>query len=265
MSPTCCWCALRHASGNLPSAAPWGRLARASFANYSPKAYCSRSPAVCSAWRLGLPASALCLPSAPQACRASAKMVLYVAVDWRVLVFTLAVSLATGILFGLFPAWTASRTDLNSVLKESSSRSGSGFRQGRTRALLVISQVSLALVLLIGSVLLIRTFIALQAVEPGFRPHNVLTLEMSLNGSRFQKTAGVAQLLRNGRERLNAIPGVDVSAAAYWLPDPCWRRAPVPDRWPAGRQRSSVWQPLDEYLAWLSGGLQHPRFTRPQF
>ena len=141
-----------------------------------------------------------------------------VAVDWRVLAFTLAVSLATSILFGLFPAWTASRTDLNSVLKESSSRSGSGFRQGRTRSLLVISQVSLALVLLIGSVLLIRTFLALHAVEPGFRLHNVLTLEMSLNGKRFQKTAGVAQLLRNGRERLNALPGVDVSAAGYWLP-----------------------------------------------
>jgi putative ABC transport system permease protein len=143
----------------------------------------------------------------------------FVGVDWRVLVFTLVVSLTTGILFGLFPAWIASRTDLNSVLKESSSRSGSGFRQGRTRSLLVISQVSLALVLLIGSVLLIRTFIALHAVEPGFRARNVLTLEMSLNGQRFQKTAGVAQLLRNARDRLNAIPGVDVSAAAYWLPN----------------------------------------------
>jgi putative ABC transport system permease protein len=142
----------------------------------------------------------------------------FVAIDWRVLAFTLAVSFATGILFGLFPAWTASRTDLNSVLKESSSRSGSGFRQGKTRSLLVISQVSLALVLLIGSVLLIRTFIALHAVEPGFRTRNVLTMEMSLNGKRFQKTAGVAQLLRNGCDRLNAIPGVDVSAAAYWLP-----------------------------------------------
>jgi predicted permease len=135
-----------------------------------------------------------------------------------VLAFTLVVSLVTGILFGLFPAWTASRTDLNSVLKESSSRSGSGFRQGRTRSLLVISQVSLALVLLIGSVLLIRTFMALHTVEPGFRARNVLTLEMSLTGQRFQKTAGVTQLLRNGRDRLNAIPGVDVSAAAYWLP-----------------------------------------------
>jgi putative ABC transport system permease protein len=142
-----------------------------------------------------------------------------VAVDWRVLAFTLAVSLATGIGFGLFPAWTASRTDLNSVLKESSSRSGTGFRQGRARSLLVISQVSLALVLLIGSVLLIRTFLALHAVEPGFRASNVLTMEMSLTGLRFQKTAGVAQLLRNGRDRLDAIPGVDVSAAAYWLPN----------------------------------------------
>jgi putative ABC transport system permease protein len=141
-----------------------------------------------------------------------------VGVDWRVLAFALAVSLATGILFGLFPAWTASRTDLNSVLKESSRRSGSGFRQGRTRSLLVISQVSLALVLLVGSALLIRTFIALHAVEPGFRARNVLTLEMSLTGERFQKTAGVAQLSRNGRDRLNAFPGVDVSAAAYWLP-----------------------------------------------
>ena len=67
--------------------------------------------------------------------------------------------------------------------------------------------------------LLIRTFIALHAVEPGFSARKVLTLEMSLNGQRYQKTAGVAQLLRNGRDRLNAIPGVEVSAAAYWLPN----------------------------------------------
>ena len=101
------------------------------------------------------------------------------AMDWRVLGFTLAVSLLTGILFGLFPAFTASRTDLNSTLKESSSRSGTGFRQGKARSLLVISEVSLALVLLIGAALLIRTFIALRAVSPGFDAHNVLTMEMS--------------------------------------------------------------------------------------
>jgi putative ABC transport system permease protein len=141
-----------------------------------------------------------------------------VGVDWRVLVFTLVVSLLTGILFGLFPAISTSRSDLNSSLKESSNRSGTGFRQSNARALLVVSEVSLALVLLIGSALLIRTFIALRAVNPGFDAHNVLTLEMSLTGDRFQKTGGVAQLSRDGRERLNAIPGVEASATTCCLP-----------------------------------------------
>ena len=141
-----------------------------------------------------------------------------IGLDWRVLAFTLAVSLATGILFGLFPAFTASRTDLNSTLKESSNRSGTGFRQGKARSLLVISEVSLALVLLVGSALLIRTFIALHAVGPGFDASNVLTMEMSLNGQRYQTSAGIAELLRDGRNRLNALPGVELAAACFWLP-----------------------------------------------
>jgi predicted permease len=141
-----------------------------------------------------------------------------VGVDWRVLLFTLGVSLLTGILFGLFPAFSASRTDLNSTLKESSSRSGTGFRQSKARSLLVISEVSLALVLLVGSALLIRTFLALRAVSPGFESHNILTMEMSLTGDRFNKTAGVAQLSREGRDRLNAIPGVEISASTCCLP-----------------------------------------------
>ncbi|HUH63764.1 MAG TPA: ABC transporter permease [Terracidiphilus sp.] len=141
-----------------------------------------------------------------------------IGIDWRVLGFTLAVSLLTGILFGVFPAFSASRTDLNSSLKESSNRSGTGFRQGKTRALLVVSEVSLALVLLIGAALLIRTFIALHDVNPGFDSHNVITMEMSLNGPRYEKTAGVAQLSREGRERLNAIPGVEDSAFTCCLP-----------------------------------------------
>ena len=141
-----------------------------------------------------------------------------IGLDWRVLGFTLGVSLLTGILFGLFPALAASRTDLNSTLKEGSNRFGTGFRQGKARSLLVISEVSLALVLLIGSALLIRTFVALHGVGPGFDSHNVLTMEMSLNGERYQTTAGAAQLIRDGRERLNALPNVELSAAAYWLP-----------------------------------------------
>jgi len=141
-----------------------------------------------------------------------------VGIDWRVLAFTLVVSLVTGILFGLFPAIGASRPDLNSTLKESSNRAGTGFRQNKARSLLVISEVSLALILLVGAALLIRTFVALRTVDPGFNPHNVLTMYMSLTGDRFEKTAGVAQLARLGRERLNAIPGVEASASTCCLP-----------------------------------------------
>jgi predicted permease len=140
-----------------------------------------------------------------------------VGMDLRVLGFTLGVSLLTGILFGLFPALSASRCNLNSALKESGNRSS--VREGKARSLLVISEVSLALVLLICAALLIRTFVALRGVRPGFDAHNVLTMEMSLNGERYQTTAGVAQLLRDGRARVNAIPGVEASAAGYWLPN----------------------------------------------
>ena len=141
-----------------------------------------------------------------------------ISIDWRVLGFTLGVSLLTGILFGLFPAFSAARSDLNSILKESGNRSGTGFREGKARSLLVVSEFSLALVLLIGAALLIRTFIALHEVGPGFDAHNVLTMEMSLNGLRYQKTAGVTQLLRDGRNRLNALPGVEIAAAGFWRP-----------------------------------------------
>src|ERR1700691_823821 len=141
-----------------------------------------------------------------------------IGVDWRVLAFTLAISLFTGILFGLFPAFSASRSDLNSSLKESSNRSATGFRQSKARSLLVISEVSLAIVLLIGSALLIRTFAALRGVSPAFDSHHVLTMEMSLTGDRYQKTAGVAQLSRDGRDRLNAVPGVEESASTCCLP-----------------------------------------------
>ena len=141
-----------------------------------------------------------------------------VGVDWRVLGFTLAVSCATGILFGLFPAFSVSRTDLNSTLKESSNRAGTGFRQAKTRSLLVITEVALAMVLLVGAALLIRTFVALRGVNAGFDAHNVLTMEMSMNGDRFSKTAAIAQLSRDGRQRLDAIPGVESSAFTCCLP-----------------------------------------------
>ena len=142
-----------------------------------------------------------------------------VGLDWRVLTFTVGVSVLTGILFGVFPALSASRSDLNSSLKESSNRSGTSFRQNKARSLLVISEVGLALVLLVGSALLIRTFVKLRGVDMGFDPHNVVTMDMSLTGERYQKTAGVAQLGRDGLERLKAIPGVEDAAFTCCLPN----------------------------------------------
>ncbi len=141
-----------------------------------------------------------------------------VAADWRVLAFTLGVSLLTGVLFGLIPALNASRPDLASTLKESTSRSGTSMRQNKARGLLVVTEMALALVLLIGAALLIRTFIALRTVNPGFDAHNVLTMETSLTGSRYEKTAGVAQLTRDVVERIEALPGVTAAALTCSLP-----------------------------------------------
>ncbi len=141
-----------------------------------------------------------------------------VGMDWRVLGFTIAISLGTGILFGLIPALQSSRTDLTTELKESSGRSGTGFRQNKARSLLVVTEVALALVLLIASTLLIRTAVALSRVDPGFDAKHVLTMQMSLTGPRFLKSEGVEQLVRAGAERLRAMPGVIDASATCCVP-----------------------------------------------
>src|SRR5271170_2775311 len=138
--------------------------------------------------------------------------------DLNVLLFTLGVSVLTGILFGLVPAISASSPNLVAALNESSSRSGVGFRSGKLRSVLVVSEMALALILVIGAALLIRTFLKLEAVDPGFDTHNVLTMAMSISGNRFQTSAGVAQLVRDGAERIEAVPGVKSASAACCLP-----------------------------------------------
>jgi putative ABC transport system permease protein len=141
-----------------------------------------------------------------------------VTLDWRVALFTFSVAVGTGLLFGLVPALQASRTNLNLALKESSGRSGTGFRQNKARAILVVSEIALALVLLVGAALLIRTFVALRTVNPGFDSANILTMRMSLSGPRFAPTAGVAQLIRDGVDRMRAVPGVEIAAATCCVP-----------------------------------------------
>ena len=171
-----------------------------------------------------------------------------ISIDWRVLGFTLAVSLLTGILFGLFPAFSASRSDLNSALKESGNRSGTGFREGKARSLLVISEISLALVLLIGSALLIRTFIALRDGRSGFDAHNVAD-----HGDVAQRPAlpedGRRERSSCGMAATGSMPSPEwsIAAAAYWLPIDVEDAHVVPDRRASGQEgllRRSKWMSI---------------------
>ena len=141
-----------------------------------------------------------------------------VSMDWRVVLFTVAATIATGLLIGLIPALQSSRVDLNTTIKESASRSGSGFRQNKTRSILVVVEVALALILLVGAGLLIRTSVALAKVDPGFDSTNVLTMRMSLSGPRFATADGVERLIRDGVERLGALPGVELASATCCVP-----------------------------------------------
>jgi putative ABC transport system permease protein len=141
-----------------------------------------------------------------------------ITLDWRVLAFTLLVSLGTGILFGLIPAFSASHADLGLTLKESGSRSGSSLSQNKARATLIVTEIALALVLLVGAALLIRTFAALRGVNPGFSSDKILTMEMSLTGTRFDTSAAVNQLVRDSQRRVESLPGVVAFASTCCLP-----------------------------------------------
>ena len=137
--------------------------------------------------------------------------------DWRIAAFTIGVALLTGVLFGLFPALRISNPDLASVLKDAGSRGGTG-RHTIARSLLVVTETALALVLLVGAALLIRTFIGLNGVKPGFDAHNVLTVTTSLTGSSYGTTAKVDNMADQVIRRLEAIPGVEAAAACLAVP-----------------------------------------------
>lgn len=141
-----------------------------------------------------------------------------VSLDWRVLLFTIFITLLTSLIFGLLPAWRAARTDLSTTIKESTSRTGSGFRQNKTRTILVVTEVALAVVLLVGAGLLIRTELAIYAVKPGFETKNVLTMRMSLSGGKYNTSLAIEQMIRSVVERLDALPGVELASATCCVP-----------------------------------------------
>lgn len=128
--------------------------------------------------------------------------------DWRVLLFALSLTLLTGIIFGLAPAWIASRTDLNESLRESGANSAAESGRQRLRNGLVISEIALALVLLTGAGLLVRTFLGLMQVDLGIDPTNVVTMEIDLPHYKYPAPANQTLFFRQLLQRVQRLPGV---------------------------------------------------------
>lgn len=132
-------------------------------------------------------------------------------VDGHVLLFVSGVSLLTGVIFGFMPAWSAACACVAEILKESSRSATTARGSHRVRQGLVISELALALILLIGAGLLIKGFLRLRAVNPGFNPQNVTTLSLRLPTTRYSQIPKQTQFRRTLLERLNALPGTQAA------------------------------------------------------
>jgi putative ABC transport system permease protein len=141
-----------------------------------------------------------------------------IGVDLRVLGFTLLLSLFTGLLFGLAPAYHASRASLTEALRAIESASTGVFRRHSFRSLLVVSEIALSSVLLIGAGLMIQSFRQLSSVSPGFQPENVLTFEVGLARSRYVRPEQMAGFSEALLQRLASLPGVRAAGAVEHLP-----------------------------------------------
>ena len=141
-----------------------------------------------------------------------------VTLDTKVLAFTLLLSILAGVLAGLFPSLRFAAADLNEALKRGQSRGSSDSGGGKTRNLLVVSEVALSLVLLIGAGLMVRTLWELRRVRPGFDASNVLTMTVSLSGDKFPTPAGEINFFQEVLQRTRAVPGVDSAGVIDALP-----------------------------------------------
>jgi predicted permease len=139
-------------------------------------------------------------------------------VDPIVLLFTSAVSLCTGLIFGLAPAWHIARTDPQDFLRESGRGSSAGGATRRLRSLLVVSEIALAVLLLVGAGLLIRSFRHLLDVNPGFDTSHLLTLELSLPGAPYPDGVPVQSFYKQLLDRVRAVPGVQSAGAVSEMP-----------------------------------------------
>jgi putative ABC transport system permease protein len=131
--------------------------------------------------------------------------------DARVFLFVFAISLLTGLLFGLMPAWSASRGDLAEALRENARTTATGVTRSPLRSFLVTAELALALILLAGAGLLIKGFLRLRSVDPGFNPANVITMYLQLPGTRYPQIPLQTNFRRELLSRINAFPGVEAA------------------------------------------------------
>ena len=137
--------------------------------------------------------------------------------DGRVLLFTLLVSLVTGIIFGLAPALAAAKAELHDTLKEGGRSSTAGGRRSWLRSTLVVTEVALSLVLLIGAGLLVRSFVRILDTDPGFKPQNLLTMQLARNAEKDDGPKVLA-FFNNLTGRIAGLPGVESAAFSFGLP-----------------------------------------------
>jgi len=138
--------------------------------------------------------------------------------DWRVMSFTIALALATSIIFGLAPAWQASRAGISEILKQGGRDAASGAAAHRLRNTLVAVEMALALVLLVGAGLLIRSLLRLQQVNPGFDPHHTLTFSVDLPQAKYSTPEKSMEFFRQARQRMVNLPSVSAVGMVNPLP-----------------------------------------------
>jgi putative ABC transport system permease protein len=139
-------------------------------------------------------------------------------IDWRVMFFTLVVSVLTGLGFGIVPALQLSRTNINQTLREEGRASTGGHHQLELKGALVVGQVALSLVLLIAASVLLRSFSRLLSIDPGFDPHKVLTMKVSLPTVKYSKSEQQVAFFSEMLRKVSAVPGVTSVAMSAALP-----------------------------------------------
>jgi putative ABC transport system permease protein len=188
--------------------------------------------------------------------------------DGKVLLFTLFVSVLTGIIFGLAPAFAAAKADLHDTLKEGGRSSTAGGRRSWLRSTLVVTEVALSLVLLIGSGLLIKSFVRILNTDPGFKPQNLLTMQIALNAEK-DEGGKVLNFFNNLTGRIAGLPGVESAAFSFGIPlgqaaDTSFGIVGRPKPEPGKQPQTMLYITSPDYLQAMGIRLVKGRFFTPQ-